>query len=63
METAAVETETTEPVVGVVTATAPGSRTTIAPKPSAEARVDLQHEASNQVVVREAMIEDVVPLR
>jgi hypothetical protein len=62
METAAEETVTSEPVVEVVTATAPGSETLVAPEASAEAPVDLQPEASTQVIVREAMIEDVALL-
>jgi hypothetical protein len=63
METAIVETEATKPAVEVVTATAPGSGTTVAPEANAEERADPHPEASTQVVVREAMIEDVVPLR
>jgi hypothetical protein len=63
METTAVETESTEPVVGATTATAPGSGTTVALEPSAEARVDPQLEASTQVIVREVMIEDAASLR
>lgn len=35
----------------------------IAPEPTAEAPVDPHFEASTKVVVHEAMIEDVVPLR
>lgn len=63
METAAVETLATEPAAEAVTVIAPRLGTTIAPEPSAKARVDPHPEAGTKVVIREAMIEDVAPLR
>jgi hypothetical protein len=58
-----VETVAAELVVEVKTATTPRSGTTVAPESSAKARVDPPPKASTQVVVREAMIKDVAPLR
>jgi hypothetical protein len=63
METATGEATPTEHVVEPTTSTALRSMTLTAPKPSTEARVDPQPEAGTEVVVREAMIEDAVPLR
>jgi hypothetical protein len=63
METAIVEAGATELAVEAVIATTLGSGTIVAPEASAEARIKLHPEASTQVVIREAMIEDVAPLR
>jgi hypothetical protein len=63
METTAMETESAEPVVGVTTAAAPGSRTTIAPEASTEERADLHPETSTHVVICEVVIEGAAPLR
>lgn len=61
METTVVEVMATDPVAEAATATTPRHGTTIAPEPSVEARVDLHSEASTEVAVREAMIEDAAP--
>jgi hypothetical protein len=63
METAAVEAESTEPVIEATTALAPGLGTTVAPELSAEVQIDLHPEASTDIVVREAAIEEAMPLR
>jgi hypothetical protein len=63
METATFEVTATEPVAEPATATSPGPETTIAPEPSMEAWVDLQPEASTEVVVCEVMTKDEAPLR
>jgi hypothetical protein len=54
MESAIVEAATTEPVVG--------QAATTSPEPRAEMRVDPQPESWTEVIIREAMVEDVVPL-
>jgi hypothetical protein len=63
METAAVETESTEPTVGAMTMTAPESETSVAPEVSTEEQAYLHPEACTNVVVRMVMIEEVAPLR
>jgi hypothetical protein len=63
METAATETMATRPVAEAAMVTAPRPGTTVAPELSAEARVDPHPEASTNLVVREAVIEEAAPLR
>jgi hypothetical protein len=63
METAAVETDSTELVVEAATKTAPRPGTTVALEPSVEERVDSHPEASTDVVIRKVVIEEAAPLR
>jgi hypothetical protein len=57
-----VETETTEPVGEEATTTAPESGTTVAPEASVGEQAVPHPAVDTQVVVREAMIEDVASL-
>jgi hypothetical protein len=62
METVVVEAESTELVIEAATGTSPGPGTTVAPELSAEEPVDPHPEVSIDVVVCEAVIEEVAPL-
>jgi hypothetical protein len=63
METAAVEMEPTAPMAETVVEAAPGLGTTVAPEVRVEKRVDPLPGASTDVVIREPVIEEVVPIR